>query len=288
MSSRAALAATRSLDILSYLATNPDQAFSLTELAVALDINPSSMFGIINAMADAGYVSRHAFQKTYRLGPVAAAVGVAALNQDSNLEAAADEVNRLGVELDAEAVVVIAVAGEMVTLACAGPSGGRFLSFVGQRVTHGAPVGSIFVAWSDPDVVDAWLERAEPELSDATKEQYKEVLGIVRQEGQAIVTLVERKWRFAVSPKTAASTRNDLLVPMSPGSKHRLYYVGVPVFDAQGQVLFGLFATGTSTKVTIDRVTELSDRLDDAATSVMNRIGGKAPKAPSPPTKKRK
>ena len=146
MATRAALAATRSLDILSFLAANSSQAYSLTELARALDVNPSSMFGIVNAMTAAGYPSRHAFQKTYRLGPVTAAVGQAALHQDPLLEMAAEEVQRLSQELEVEAVVLAAVAGDMVTIARAGPPAGRFLSFIGQRVPHAAPVGSIFTA----------------------------------------------------------------------------------------------------------------------------------------------
>ena len=289
MASRAALAATRSLDILSFLAANPSQAYSLTELARALDVNPSSMFGIVNAMTDAGYLSRHAFQKTYRLGPVSAAVGQAALQQDSLLEAASDEVRRLGQELEVEAVVVAAVAGDMVTVARAGPPAGRFLSFIGQRVPHAAPVGSIFVAWADDDHISRWLDRADPALDEVARQDYLEVLEVVRREGQAVVTLVDRSWRFATAPDTVASGRGKLLVPLSPGSQHRIYYVGVPVFDIQGDVSFGLFATGTSTRVRVERVNQLSDRLHDVATGIMNRVGARAPPAPEPAlTKKSK
>lgn len=277
MASRAALAATRSLDILSFLAANPSQPYSLTELARALDVNPSSMFGIVNAMTDAGYLSRHAFQKTYRLGPVTAAVGQAALHQDQLLELASDEVRRLAHELKVEAVVVTAVAGDMVTVARAGPPAGRFLSFIGQRVPHGAPVGSIFAAWADKESVDAWLDRATPQLDAPARKDYAGVLDVVRREGQAVVTIVEKSWRFAASPDIVKATKSKLLIPLSAGSQHRVYYVGVPVFDTNGQVSFGLFATGTSTRITVDRVNQLSERLHDVATGIMNRVGAKVP-----------
>jgi len=279
MASRAALAATRSLDVLSFLAAHPQDAYSLTELAHALEVNPSSMFGILSAMADAGYLVRHPSQKTYRLGPIAAAVGVAALNQDKNLDAAADEVRRLAGDLETEAVVATTVAGDMVTLACAGPPGSQFLSFVGQRVPHAAPIGSIFAAWADEEGVVAWLNRAHPALNAADQAELRKVLGLVRRDGQAAVTIVDRRWRFAVSPTTDGACDGGLLVPLEAGVRHRLYYVAVPVFDRRGDVLFGLFATGTSSPVSVDRVNELSDRLNDAAESIMTRIGGRTPAA---------
>ncbi len=279
MASRAALAATRSLDILSFLAANPGQAYSLTELARALEVNPSSMFAIVNAMTDAGYLSRHTFQKTYRLGVVTAAVGLAARHQDPLLEMATDEIRRLAEELDIESVVVAAVGGDMVTLACAGPTTGRFLSFIGQRAPYAAPVGSIFAAWADDERAEAWLERTEPALDDKARKDYRKVLDVVRREGHAVVTLVDRSWRFAAAPVNATPSRNRLLVPLSPGSTHRVHYVGVPVFDVQGNVELGLFAAGTSTRMTVDRVNQLADGLHDAAAGIMNRVGAKKPAA---------
>ena len=95
MTSRAALAATRSLDILDYLAAHPDQGHTMTELARGLDVNPSSMHGILGVMTEAGYVVRHPAHKTYRLGPIAAAIGQAAAQQDPVIELALQEVGSL-------------------------------------------------------------------------------------------------------------------------------------------------------------------------------------------------
>jgi DNA-binding IclR family transcriptional regulator len=294
MASRAALAATRSLDVLNFLAANPSQPYSLTELARALDTNPSSMFGIVSVMTEAGYLIRLPFQKTYRLGPVAAAIGQAALHQDPLLEFASDEVLRLGRELEVEAVVVAAVGADMVTVARAGPEGSRFLSFVGQRVPHAAPVGSIFTAWADEGAVEDWLDRPKPELDEPEKEKYREVLDVVRHDQQAVVLIVDRAWRFGTSASIATSSKNDMLIPLLSNSQHRVYYIGIPVFDLQGKVSFGLFTSGTSTRLTVERINELADRLHDAATSIMNRIGAHAPtpvkpdrKATSRPVKKK-
>jgi hypothetical protein len=91
------------------------------------------------------------------------------------------------------------------------------------------------------------------------------------------VTLVDRTWRFAVEPDRADALSSNLFTPLVPGTNHRLYYVGVPVFDPQGAVMFGLFATGTSTKVPVERIHQLTDRLHDAALGIMGRIGSRIP-----------
>jgi DNA-binding IclR family transcriptional regulator len=201
------------------------------------------------------------------------------------LEFASDEVLRLGRELEVEAVVVAAVGADMVTVARAGPEGSRFLSFVGQRVPHAAPVGSIFTAWADEGAVQDWLDRPSPELDEPEKEKYREVLDVVRHDQQAVVLIVDRAWRFGTSASIATSSKNDMLVPLLSNSQHRVYYIGIPVFDVQGKVSFGLFTSGTSTRLSVERINELADRLHDAATSIMNRIGAHAPTPVKPDRK---
>jgi hypothetical protein len=228
------------------------------------------MFGIVSVMTEAGYLIRLPFQKTYRLGPVAAAIGQAALHQDPLLEFASDEVLRLGRELEVEAVVVAAVGADMVTVARAGPEGSRFLSFT---------------AWADEGAVQDWLDRPSPALDEPEKEKYREVLDVVRHDQQAVVLIVDRAWRFGTSASIATSSKNDMLVPLLSNSQHRVYYIGIPVFDLQGKVSFGLFTSGTSTRLSVERINELADRLHDAATSIMNRIGAHAPTPVKPDRK---
>ena len=68
-----------------------------------------------------------------------------------------------------------------------------------------------------------------------------------------------------------------MLVPLLSNSQHRVYYIGIPVSTFGGKVSFGLITSGTSTRLSVERINELADRLHDAATSIMNRIGAHAP-----------
>jgi hypothetical protein len=126
-------------------------------------------------------------------------------------------------------------------------------------------VGSIFTAWAEEGAVQEWLDRPTPELEDTEKEKYREVLEVVRHDQQAVVLIVDRAWRFGTSASIATSSNNEMVVPLLSNSRHRVYYIGIPVFDLQGKVSFGLFTSGTSTRLSVERINELADRLHDAA-----------------------
>ena len=76
---RPALAATRSAAILNFLAANPSEGFTLSDLAERLGINVASMHALLGALTDAGYLARHPRLRTYTLGPSVVALGTAAL-----------------------------------------------------------------------------------------------------------------------------------------------------------------------------------------------------------------
>ena len=163
---RAALAANRSLDVLSFLAANPSQGHTLTELARGLGVNPSSMHGILAVMTDSGFLLRHSSHKTYRLGPMAAAVGQASYEQNPSIDLARQELARLADEFDLQAAVVASIDDAMIVVGRHGPATGEFLTFVGQRVLHAPPFGSIFAAWAPRNRASQWLQAAEPPLDE--------------------------------------------------------------------------------------------------------------------------
>jgi len=277
MTSRAALAATRSLDILDYLAAHPDQGHTMTELARGLDVNPSSMHGILGVMTEAGYVVRHPAHKTYRLGPIAAAIGQAAAQQDPVVELALQEVDILSREFEVESVVLAVARDEMVVIGRSGPATGRFLSFIGQRWQHSPPMGSIFVAWSGQESVDRWLDGADPMLDETSRQGFRNVLHTVRADGQAVVVVVDNEWRLAVNGSGRSTADGGYIVQLEPGEAYRVFYIGHPVFNAFGEVVVGLFVNGPSARLTVDRINEISHRLADSTARIMSRTGGRMP-----------
>lgn len=270
---RAALAANRALDVLSFLAANPSQGHTLTELARGLGVNPSSMHGILAVMMDSGFLVRHPSHKTYRLGPMAAAVGQASYEQNPSIDLARQELVRLSDEFELQAAVVASIEDAMIVVGRHGPPTGEFLTFVGQRVPHAPPFGSIFAAWASEARASQWLEAAEPGLDDAQAEAYRQALAQVRNDGRAILVVQNRHFRFAAAAKVVDSS--GLLVPLESGGSYRLFYVGVPIFNSEGEVSLGLFIDGPPSKLGADQIEEIADRLEAAARAVSTRTGGR-------------
>lgn len=278
---RAALAANRSLDVLSFLAANPSQGHTLTELARGLGVNPSSMHGILAVMTESGFLMRHTSHKTYRLGPMAAAVGQAAYEQNPSIDFARQELSRLADEFALQAAVVASIDDSMIVVGRHGPSTGEFLTFVGQRVPHAPPFGSIFAAWGPDDRASSWLPRPILRSTGLEIESYRRVLEVVRAEGRAILVVQNREFRFATIGGVAKEP-SGLLVPLEAGGSYRLFYVGVPIFNSEGEVSLGLFVDGPPTRLGVERIEDIAERLEGAARSVITRTGGRAFNAAAP------
>ena len=273
---RAALAVKRSLDVLSFLAAHPAQGHTLTELARDLEVNPSSMHGILSVMTDSGYLVRHPKHKTYRLGPVVAAVGQAAADQNQAVVLARDELHQLSQDYHLQTAVVTVVKGEMVVVGRDGPRTGQLVSFVGQRIPHAPPFGSVFSAWGSPGEVESWLGAAVPPLGRSANAEYRRLLDIVREEQRAILVVHDRALRFAVDPKRVRKS-SSLLVPLARRGSHRVFYVGVPIFDAEGTVSLAMFVDGPTTPMGTEKIVDIAERLAESARKIMTPTGGNPP-----------
>lgn len=264
------------MEILSFLAANPTQKYTLTELARGLEVNPSSMHGILAVMTQSGFLERHPSHKTYNLGPMAAAVGHAAYGQNPQIELARSELSRIANQRGLKSAIVAVIDGTMVTLGRDGPLTGQHLTFVGQQEPHTPPYGSVFVAWGAPQAAQQWLARSRVPLSPSSIDQYHYALAAIREDGRAILVAEERQLRFALSSVPPAMG-GDLLVPLEEIGSMHVHYIGVPIFDAFGAVSLGLFVDEFSPRVDLKEIKDLADRLQGAARNVMTRTGGQPP-----------
>src|SRR5919204_3953290 len=92
---RPALAATRALDIVSFLAEHPSDAFTMAQLTRALRLNQGSAHAILTTMTEQGFLTRHPEHRTFRLGPALVAVGKAAARANPVLAIAREELQAL-------------------------------------------------------------------------------------------------------------------------------------------------------------------------------------------------
>src|ERR671915_2012950 len=120
MLARTVPAAARSLAILSFMAAQPDESFTLSELAGALDIGPGTIHALLATIEEAGYVDRDPVRRRYSLGPAAVALGHAALERRPEIDLARDEVRRLAGEHSCEAIAATLAGDDILMVARAG------------------------------------------------------------------------------------------------------------------------------------------------------------------------
>jgi DNA-binding IclR family transcriptional regulator len=257
---RPAPAVDRAVDVLDFLADNPHDAFSLSELARRLDLNKASAHATLNALVDRGYLLRHPVRKDYRLGPRLIAVGEAARQQYPVVEFTRAELRRLSEDIGTECVASAPIGDEMVIVDRAGPVRPIALSIaVGHRFPLVPPMGSIFMAWSTADEIDEWLRRVE--VSDEERERYRRALTNVR----------ERGW------SAGRDTDDYQLLEMERTTEWSVTTLGAPVFDADGTVALGLFVLAFRDALSADQVPEVAERLTKAAAAITESIHGRHP-----------
>jgi DNA-binding IclR family transcriptional regulator len=251
---RPALAATRAIAVLNYLAAHPRESFTLSDLASALDVNVASMHGLLAALSEAGYVVRHARLRTYGLGPAVAALGSAALERHTVIDVARDAARDLANELGLEVAVTAPAGDEIVILSRGGEHHARdFATYVGQRVPLRQPTGSVFVAWGRD--ADTWLQDAEdPDLLRA-------VLDGVRRRGYAVAL----EGPDYVLPELTADRTYDPSM------------IAAPVFGANGEVILSIALVGFTPGLGARDVAAYGSRLRDVAVIVTRRSGGHVP-----------
>jgi DNA-binding IclR family transcriptional regulator len=256
--SRPALAATRALAVLNFLAGNPTEDFTLSDLARRLGINVASAHAILGVLVDGGYVVRHPRRRTYALGPAVVALGDAALERHAAIDLAGDHSAR-GVPVH-----------------------------VGQRVPFVPPLGSVFVAWSDDP--SWWLDRS----TDA--DALAEVLVGIRQRGYSVALEADaRKGLGRALDDLAASPSSpdlqdtvDALVAdladreyqvreLESAAAYDVSMVAAPVFGASGEVILAIAAVGFRGPLAAGEVAALGEQLRDAGLVVTRKSRGRLP-----------
>jgi DNA-binding IclR family transcriptional regulator len=260
---RPAPAVDRAVDVLDFLADNPRDTFSLSELARRLELNKASAHATLNALVDRGYLLRHPVRKDYRLGPRLIAVGEAAREQYPVVEFARDELRRLSEDVGTECVASAPIGDEMVIVDQAGPVRPIGLSVaVGHRFPLVPPMGTIFMAWSSPAEIDEWLRRVGPGVGEAELERYRGALATVRERGYS------------------AGRDGDeyQLLDLRGAEDYRMTTMGAPVFDAEGTVAMGIFVLAFRDALTPDQVPDVAERLIKATDAITESIHGRHPR----------
>lgn len=294
---RPALAATRAMDVLNFLAAHPTESFTLTELSEHLNINQASIHAVLAALAEAGTLQRHPVHRTYGLGPAVIALGHAALERHRAIDRARDEMRRLGDELGLELLATVLVGDEMLAVARAGPHQPAPTTLqVGQRVPLVPPLGLVFLAWAEEKTVAAWIARAGLAPEDREAKRYHELLAAVRRRGYSVALrpaarapLGEVVAGLAQAPRdpvlrrrlhgwlTELGREDYQLADLEEGRRYDVSLVGAPVFGARGEVVTALWALGFTEPLASEALAATAERIRDAALRVTRATHGRIP-----------
>jgi DNA-binding IclR family transcriptional regulator len=286
---RPALAATRAISVLNFLAAHPADEFTLSDLASELDINVASAHAVLGVLTDAGYLVRHPRLRTYALGPSVVALGSGALERHPAIDHARDEARRLSEELGLGVAVTALAGDDIVSLARVGEHRARDLAVrPGQRIPLVPPIGAVFVAWLDPE---PWLARADDRTA------MEAVLDAVRTRGWAVALESDTRRGFAsalehLPPGPTDSSRQgsveqlmaelarteyQVVGALDTGRTYDVVMIAAPVFGSAGEALVALTLLGLEPGLSADRVAAYGERVRDAGLVATRRSGGRPP-----------
>jgi len=267
---RPALAATRAIAVLNYLAAHTGEEFTLSELSASLDVNISSMHALLKVLTDSGYVVRHSRLRTFALGPSVVALGTAALERHPAIDLAREEARHLAEELDLTVAVTALAGNDILFLSRVGEHRVHDLGVqVGQRIPLVAPVGSAFVAWQD---AESWLAKAHD------RPAMEQLLSEVRAQGWSVAV---RHDPGAVATGRVDTSEDspgyDVIPTAQPGRNYDPTMIAAPVFDRAGRSIVALTLLGFEPGIPGEQICALGERVRDACLVVTRRSGGRPP-----------
>ena len=286
--SRPALAATRAVAVLNFLAAHPGEGFTLSDLAGRLGVNVASAHALLAVLVDAGYVTRHPRLRTFTLGPSVVALGTAALECHPVIDLARDAARDLALETGLEVALTAAAGDHIVFLARAGEHSARGVPVhVGQQVPLLPPLGSVFVAWGD---AEAWLAAADDPgplrvvLEGVRRRGYSVGLeaDARRELGHALDDLAghpaDERLRSSVGRYVhSLATREYQLRELVPGRSYDVSMIAAPIFGSSGEVVLVLTLLGFGGPLRGRDVTAYGERARDAGLVVTKRSRGRVP-----------
>jgi len=282
--------------VLDLFVAHPTEQFSLAEIQRRTGINAASTHALLATMSSRGYVQRNTVTKAYSLGPAAVAVGEIALGQLPAVREARAHLSALGAALDLE-VLVTAVAGDQVIFVgrSAGTSELGSIIQVGQRVPLRPPVGALFFAWEPDDVVEEWMDRAEPTLTSDERAELSTALEAMRRLGFAAVLetpVTEEMARLVnmsqdVNDASSIAALDRVLTDLAQSTyyllnveldgRYDVYHLAAPIFDTAGRVAATIAVNGLPARTTGSDVLAIADRVLGTAKLITKNIFGKTP-----------
>jgi len=234
------------------------------DIARRVGANRASCVHMLAALEGAGYVTRGALDRRYRLGPALVELGTAAARSYPGLEAARRELDAL-TRATGYPGFVFAREGELA----------RLLGFTwdlrraapvmrtGDTLLMVPPLGAVFYAWASAVDVDGWLSRA-PGAPDTAPTGLREILSSVRRLG-FVVELLPEQLAIVASGGAPPDLLDFVAQEIHDDEHYTVSSVSAPVFAPDGTVALALNLAGFAAPVRGREIRALADDLLAAA-----------------------
>lgn len=223
----------------------------LSELAEGVELNKTTVFRLLTALASEGMVARNPDSDTYRLGPEIVVLGGRALRSNDlrslsqpelkALAAAVGETATLEILVGSETIILVEVAGEHVM------SGGQT---IGTRwPAYATSTGKAVMAYLDAEELAEAIPTPIPLItpnSITSRDSLYEALATVRQRGYAV-----------------ADEELEL----------GLIAIGAALRDLDGRAVAAISLAGPTVRLTTDRIPGIGAMVREAALRISAQLG---------------
>lgn len=274
--------AQRVVEILSFFAEHPGQAFTLTDVVRSLKLSRATAHAFLTTLANANFLYR-ASDKSYVLGPALTVIGQAASRHLSPVQIAQPEMRRLADEFDAVCATVFRERNDVVVRDRAASRSHLGMALArDSRLPLRPPFGGIFFAWSPQAQADAWFEQLDPPASPQMREQMVQGMAFARQHGFQFVYQnrpeqprdENAEWLFVEEMERRPVL---LATELDADRSYILSSITSPVFGSDGKIVFILALVGMSRSCTGKEIAEMGEALRAACARISGFLGGQAP-----------
>ena len=284
----------RLVEVVDFLATAPQRARNLTEIARQLGVDKATCLPMLAELTNVGWLVKSPDKKSYRLGPRLVAIGHAATEALDVVNLAEPVLADLADELQCACALIIRSSDELVVGAIAQPTAARSGTLglrAGDRIPFRPPLGGILMAWADRYTIERWIDRS-TSTTLAEREYYRNALVFIRERRYSVEQFAPGPLTMSelVEDRTNAafgSRRMDLIVHgpqtslpakslITEISDDTTYYpvsINAAVFDSYFNAQSAVCAldSGQSSGLEVDQI---GRRVVEAAIAISNKAAG--------------
>lgn len=272
----------RLVSVVQLLASEPDEAFRLSDISRRLRLDKATVLPMLSALVDAGWLARRGDTKAYVLGPALVGIGNAAARRfpgsasvRSGLLALAEAwgLSFLAFTEDAGYATLVDHVWDMrITLQHQVPP-----LHIGQRLPIRAPFGATFAAYGGEAAMERWLadvpEGHRPRLREGLERLRDEGFGVeLRTSGQDGVADQSPEQSLAQVLDTAVTEPAALTPVIEPERNYAVSTAVAPVVPDGRRAALTLVASGFPERMSGRRLLELGEDMRRRAATIADEL----------------